>query len=74
MVFKICTSERNIRIIGATLAIAACSMITVPGAIADTRPKALTLFAGPQAPAFRPEIGPFRRFNLAFSAARYTAG
>ncbi len=28
----------------------------------------------PQAPAFRPEIGPFRRFNLAFSVVRYTAG
>lgn len=34
----------------------------------------LTLFFDPQAPAFRPEIGPFLRFNLAFSAARYTAG
>lgn len=34
----------------------------------------MTLFAGPQAPAFRPEIGPFRLFNLVFSAARYTAG
>ncbi|MBS0988637.1 hypothetical protein [Acetobacter okinawensis] len=42
MLFKICTSERNIRIIAASLAIAACSMTAAPRAIADTRPKALT--------------------------------
>ncbi|WP_338333722.1 hypothetical protein [Acetobacter sp. LMG 32666] len=42
MVFKICTSERNIRIFCASLAIAVSSMAAAPGAIADTRPKALT--------------------------------